>query len=770
MARPTSSGAEVICRVAHRKNRLKTSTPLLILLNLAWLFSACQIAPSKLPAALPAWQLADLRALDPADAPSPEQDLVALSLRHIQGQVQIRLDWLELGLEQAGEVRLDFYTGREVGNSPAISTDCVTGCPTCPATAKQANSAVCPTEPKLSIKLLTNGGIWSSEPLPGLRAQWDSFYDTTLITFQDKTSWLHAGYYVSALVSDPVTANVLDEIGPVLSNGASPPAQAIILAFWNTFTAVTPAQALRQWDGAHSGPLRDRHGLRHLLAASESTHTPIFLLDAKTPAALSALDAVGGLESLQKLASAGVVILPNAANLNEAAPGWLAMQALAESRQVGLDFGLAASPFAYTAQAAAPGYAVWFSFDEKSDGSVQRCLGGYFIPLAGSPTPGLPASPTFTPQATNQGPSLEVRRQLADAFLHSGYTLLGGDFAADTWGMPQAATATLRYLAARPWLKVLDAIEAQQLTATSDGCTQQSLKMPDPNLESVLAELARTPDNPLQQAARQMVETLLTPAAPRLTELRQGYVGQVGHLLAAARWAATPYRQADCSQDLDWDGAAECVLASETIFAVVEPNGGYISVAAALVNGEAHQIIAPSWQLVAGLSDAMDWKPERGVMGDPAAIPGGFFDPADKWRSFQAEAGAGKVVLRDAEGSKTFQISGDGRLVVRFTGNAGQRQAISLGLDAWERFRPGWAERYSAGVFDQGWGWGLAPGLTIQLEAGEASFESTLFRDSLPFLRTPEDPNFAYPAGHYLPFPLAVVTVEGAEKIEMWVR
>jgi hypothetical protein len=86
----------------------------------------------------------------------------------------------------------------------------------------------------------------------------------------------------------------------------------VLLAFWNTVPAYTPAQALRRWDGAHTGPYGERHGLHLLLQAVRRSKVPVVLLDLKTPAALSALDFLGKLPQIQNLSTQGLLILPEA--------------------------------------------------------------------------------------------------------------------------------------------------------------------------------------------------------------------------------------------------------------------------------------------------------------------------------------------------------------------------------------------------------------------------------------------------------------------------
>jgi hypothetical protein len=703
---------------------------LLLLIIAASLLPACQAA--NRPTAQPPWRYADLRALDPADAPTPAVDLVALSLRHVQGQVQVRLDWLDADPERPTPLLLQFF------------------------------SAAHPTQPILQIQRAANGTLHSDPDVTGLRLYEDAFYDTTQVAFDAGKAWLHAGYHLQAQALDPQTAQPLDFIGPAASSGAPPPAIPLLLAFWNTFDAVTPAQALRLWDGAHSGPGRERHGLRHLLEAVRANQIPVFLLDLKTPPALSALDAVGGTRPLQNLAAHQLALLPDVAPVGQAAPTGFIADSLAASRQTGLAFGLPASAWAYVPQFAGvlpPGYAGWVTLAQ--DGSPPRCAAAWPIRLQNPP-----AAATGERQATPAGPSLAVRRSLANATANPGYTLLGGDFMADAWGNPLAASATLRYLKARPWLQWLDAHSITPSASRAAGC----LPPVDTPPSVIFTALAQAPHNALQHSAQQMLAMLLSPTDPARANLRQSAIGQVGHLLAAARWAASPAGRADCAQDLDWDGAAECVLASERWFVVIEPTGGYISLAALLSDGATHQVIAPSWQFGVGLADPMTWQPDAGLAADPAALPGAFFDPANPWRPFRATASIGQVRLEDAAGSKTFRVDGD-RLTVWLAGDAGEKQTLVIALDAWRRLQPGWAGEYRQDVSSPGgWGWRLAHGPQVWLDVGEAVLDVQAFNASQPFWDTPEDPNFAYPAGHFSLFPLAVVTLSQAATVEISVR
>lgn len=735
------SPANRICRISNRGY-----LGFVLVVIVAILLPACQNRTTNLPPPMPKWQYTDLRALDPADAPTPGQDLVALSLRHEQEQVQIRLDWLDIGEIAECDVYIHFFAGAS-------------------------------DEPSLSISLPASGGILASRSVSGLRVYRDLFYDTWFVVFNiDDILWLHAQYKISIESVDKTNGQVVDQIGPLASDAPAPPPVPILLAFWNTFSASTPAQAIRQWDGAHTGPLGDRHGLRYLLMAAEATHTPIFLLDIKTPSSLSALDFVGGLATLQRLEKEGLAILPDAISLDGSAqPEWANQQNAADSRQAGLDFGLPASLLLYAPvapQSFLPGYEALFTLQTNAMPTPHNCQGQVYFLLNDSPLHGTQATANFIPQASGEGPALSVRQLLANAHLYNGYTQLGGDFTADTWGMPQAAQATLRYLAARPWLQVLDENDVQQITATEEGCSTAETTGNAPIYASVLAELARTPDNQFKRAAWQMYTSLQTPVASNIAGLRHAYSGQVGHLLAAARWVDNPRPITDCSQDIDWDGDPECQLASQDLFAVIERQGGYVSIAAVIIDGKPHQVIAPSWQFTVGLSDPMEWRLEDGVAADPGALPGAFFDPSDKWIPYTVtQDEAGKIILL-AEGSqKTFWVE-NAELLVNYEVDRPHTERLSFALDGWRRFAPSWWQSFQGNDIENGWEWSLASGIkvTILAESPAADIQSISFGDSQPYLSEPEDPNFAYPAGHYLPFPLTTSTIDNPTRIRLRVE
>jgi hypothetical protein len=780
--------------------RLLFVKALLRLALVALLLAACQ--PPRSPSAFtpaPPWSYATLRAMDPADAPHPSQDLIALYVREIDQALQFRLDLLDLTSALDYDLYLALDTGPEGatllpgGGEADIAWDVLISLPTAgPIQARDAHG----------------------QPLAGLKLRLvrDPLLDTLTLSLDPQALQL-AGqpFRVQVFAGPPGSATLSDRLGPIRSDAPPPRRAALLLAFWNVFPAYTPAQALRLWDGAHSGSGRSRHGLRYLLNAAEAAHTPIVLLDLKTPTALVALEYLGNLPRLQNLADRGLVVLPDAApgfipppnsgnTLPFIPPAWVLERALLDSRQTGSVFGLPASALIYASivpENLSPDYqGIFTTRPSITEPSQFEPVSSWQNRLLFS----LPASSTNTgspdPQATADGLSLAARRaliaQATDPYaIANGYVFLGGDLSRAAWGEPEAAARTLTYIAAHPWIDPLAADELLDLTpalensptytATASASldtpetllyTSQGVPLPSgltaAQLHAALLEaLQQAPDNLASQQAWQAYQTLMNPS-PATPELRAAYLGSIGHLLVAARWAEAPALRADCAADLDWDGLPECILASESFFTLFEADGARLTIAFALTEDGLHQIIAPTSQLFVGLGDPMLWELRRGEAADPGLIPGAFVDSQHTWDIYVPNTSPGQIVFtsQDRLRRKVFTLT-DAGLCANYSGFAGNTTIrISLGIDPWSRFDPGWGARYSESPGPGSWAWGITPGPRVAIQTTGA-LTAQSFRASHPALSAPEDPNFDYPPGHYLPFPLALVEISGEGDISI---
>ncbi|MEW5827981.1 MAG: hypothetical protein AB1846_03755, partial [Chloroflexota bacterium] len=239
-----------------------------VLLLLLALLTAC--AP---PPAAPAWQPSHLRALDPADSPNPATDLTAVYLRQSGSDLQIRLDLLDLHSESRYEILLYLWDEGPFADAPlviAIPSDGV---------AEVLDSGAC------------TAGI-----IP--RVARDFGLDTVTVSL--RRADVGPAPRLDVAAATPGSAAPDDQLrGLALDAPAPETALPVIFAFYDTFQSETPAQTLRSWDGAHTGPRGERHGLRYLLDAAEANHIPLLLLDLRTPRNLSALDAAGILPGIQ---------------------------------------------------------------------------------------------------------------------------------------------------------------------------------------------------------------------------------------------------------------------------------------------------------------------------------------------------------------------------------------------------------------------------------------------------------------------------------------
>jgi hypothetical protein len=381
-------------------------------------------------------------------------------------------------------------------------------------------------------------------------------------------------------------------------------------------------------------------------------------------------------------------------------------------------------------------------------------------------------------QATPDGPSLEVRRALAQTALaaqrvnspeYSPILVLGGDLPSSTWGNPQIARTTFHYLAVHPWIQPL---YTHDLLAMRPSQAAQPVPPSWSNTSVFLDDLQAAPSNSLAEAAWQAYQALLAPLAPApegLDNLRAAYLGQIEPLLVAARWVEKPVAQASCDTDIDQDGKPECILASKNIFAVFEVKSGALTYLFVTTRNGTHQIIGPSSQFLIGASQPSEWDLSLGLTADPAVIPGAFSGTVT---AYYPVVGSDSLTFTSPDGSsKTFQLFPSGIHVDYITPIPVITQ-LPLALDPWERFTPGWADRYNGQELPQGWAWELsaippagimpispmvdASPVRVELKTS-ASFSTRSFTESLPYLFIPEDPNRDYPAGHFLPFPMAVV-------------
>jgi hypothetical protein len=597
-----------------------------------------------------------LRALDPADTANPAYDITAIYLRQVDDRLQIRVDLL--GFQKAADLFLDIKI--RDASAPAAEPFLI-------RIPSGDNSARISLDPMLAT-------VTADVPLSEIPSR------------------------PRVDISTPE-----DEINNLTLDGPVPAQTApLLLTFYDTFAGRFPAEALRSWDGAHTGPRGERHGLKHLLDAAEEYRIPIVLLDLKEPETLSALDAMGLLPQIQQMEQEGLLILPDSSDQGTAL------------------FGFSPNPFSWSGIPLRGTLTSRFAFESFSNPNhLHRPLFSQttIIPVAAESDSGQP---------TREGPSIEVRRALLETALNSDekdLLVLGGNFQSTTWGSPDMVGGTLAYFASRPYIQIL----------TSDDLMNFPAKFSKPELRHP------SPDESIDK---------LETHYQNLTRPVLDFV---------ANWRGSPL--SSCTTDLDQDGQPECILADEKYLAIFDPQGARMTYLFAVerdgreaspkggIPPHLHQLIGPSWQVAPGID----------------AYPGAFADMDDPFKPYESAFEGNSLVFTSLDGTrtKTFKLTDTG-LEVEYQTQEPVTTQIPLLVQPETRFTPGWANEYMQEKTPGGITWGLENRSMVSVQA-EGPVTMRTFNESLSLLTTPEDPDFAYPAGHYVPFPMAVVEINVEE-------
>lgn len=562
-----------------------------------------------------------------------------------------------------------------------------------------------------------------------------------------------------AFLSPAAGAPPVDTLGPIRFD-SPPPAQApLLLVFWDTLPSITPAQALRRWDGAHTGPYGQRHGLKILLDSALRRQIPLVLLDLNYPRTLAVLQAFDGLDLVRSMQKEGLVLLPdlNPEPVDKSTDSYAKYISITNPHIL---YGSYSLPLP-------PGYSTAFAWlnDPGHLGFTQNTR---LIPLPGQP--GSEWNPP-DPEINEHGLSIEVRRQLLQVAISADpgdLVVLGGSLPRSPWGDLMLVGSALDYIQNHPWIQPLTP-EQMMTFPTQDNqplcpdliCRAEAASE-SPLQHSIQPKLENAPGNLFNRLAHQVYQALTTPQSDaRLSSLQSAYLGSAAYLISAAEWASAPGHMSTCSIDLDLDGSNECLLASEDVFLVTSTLGGRLVFAAAQTPSGPVQLIGPRSQLAVGLGDPRDWKPGQGLGADPQEIPGAFTDGQNPFSSYTVELSSAEIVFQSQEQGrqKRYQLT-PGGFKVRISSQQPVITRLPLILLDEQVYQPGWLDRYtSSPPADTKWAWGMKKGACVILTTADAQLTTNAFTESRALLKQPENPNLAYPAGHFLPFPMALVEI-----------
>lgn len=703
----------------------------------------------------------------------PELDLTAVYAKNRHDELDFRLEMLDVPFVQQADIYLllDLYPGspNSIQNRPI--------------TLEGADVIAHFSADGLHRAWYAQQG--DPLPQPQLRIQRNPVLDLIDLHIAVREPvFLPARVRMQVLITSPGDTIPAD-LSPEFSlKGQPPPPADVFFAFWDTFPAHTPAQALRSWDGAHSGPFGERHGLSPLLDNFRQFQIPVLLADILEPGALSGLDYLGGLGKLQRLSEDSPLMLssslpPLPAFLAD--PRQTASAILAENKLAAQAAGLQHCPCYYLPDANGLPY---FNSQTGLLLTHRQPSGGQdpYLQLIRRGQQKIVLLPETPLQALDRsGLTAAGRRAVLQTALAStgsgrapAILALGGSLPLSGWGDPGAAHSALEYLVVRPWIKYLSVSDlAGRRPADADSLSDFSAAFASTDSSSRSLSLAGLSPGAAWSAGR----ALLQPPLPQIADWvsMQNAYRWVPALLAwvESQTASEPHNE-NCSLLVSGLPEPLCVLANHNMLAVIDPHQTgllYLGIWRAGNNAYA-QIIGPSAQLVVGLSDPARWQPEAGPFADPAVYPGGF-STGDPLQDFQS--GEAQLILFYPQYTIAYQLLDLGLEVhLRCRQTAGcQIPALDvpLVLTPQTRFDQDWAETYgyafsaNGSMLNIGW----FDGLRVQVHSTTA-LQLASFSDSPAPQNRRENPDRDYPAGHFLPLGFSLLEISPPTGQDLLVR
>jgi len=755
----------------------------IFILVIALLLTGCQSVQGKLTKnGLLDWKYGDLRLLDPIDAIEPDRDLIALYTRINDQSFQIRIDFLDL----LSSSRNDIYLA--VDTNPGGLTQ---------IEANKNDLIPVKFSWDYLIKIPSTGkaAIINDHLLPvygmALLIVRDVTQDRMIISFNKNILPISLGATKLQVIITPPNQNVVADQSDLFSiDSPSPPRAKVSFAFWNTFSASTPAQTLRSWAGAHSGPLSSRHGLKYLLDAADQTGSSLLLFDILTPETISAFDYLNALPRFRELTNRGILASPffgttahsdmmddfeNTYLDKLATNNWdinniWNIKSNVDTKSINRNSDLFMLLNSYSLYVNKD-YLFGINDYAHLSNNGNTCSILFFRSNVSTNTTGL---------------SVECKRLLLSSAMSAPPSLLilGGDFSNSVLGDPHISAEVFNYIEEHPWIQILsiyDLMKASNLELykpLTDYVTQLGLseQAQHPNTSNKLAftteqekvyeALIHSPKNEITDLAWRIYYSITRPASSDLISLGISYMGQIGELLSAAAWAEKPTPNFSCDIDLDYDGKNECILANYRVFAIVEPEGGYIPFVFSLDDSGIHQVIGPTWEFIVGMSDPSIWDLSLGVRSDSEQILGAFSDSFDSWNYYNISLTNNKVVMTSDNMAMRKSVSilpNSIHVQIHNIDKSSTNSSIPLVVDPWLRYTtPGWGDLYTMITSPSKFLWGINSGESVDIRSTNR-ITGFSFNATHAALAYPEDPNFDYSRGHYLPFPMALAEINTSE-------
>ncbi len=523
----------------------------------------------------------------------------------------------------------------------------------------------------------------------------------------------------------------------------------ITLMAFNTHPGYQPSQILRFWNGAHTGPNGQRHGLKYLLDAAGSTQIPVTLLDLNTPSGLASIEFLDISEKLKKLQASSILFLPIPINVNT--PSYPIILNSFQENMINLGY--------------------------VNQNLVFYNLNQQFLVKYGNYTQSIDLTPDYEikalsemesyqdPFSTNGLSELTIKK-IFHNYLNSKNTTnilfpLNKSNIADR----AYASEIFASLKSHPWLEVEIPFQQKFDTNPTKSMSESNEFSTKKILSDELTETILLSKGSFQNYLFDYINDLLgNKQSEKFVELSQRYLPNIYYYIAANQWEANPEMKTGCNQDIDNDGMTECLLISRDYFGIIELDGGRLAFLAVRSGNSVYQLIGPSSSIMFGLGPEEEWNIKESVFADPQEIPGAFFDDNGNWNNYQpVDISENSVVIIDkiTNTSKKFSINEDG---FRFENNANEIKSIYIPVilspDCMRINK--WQQHYNVFQFDTASNIKMnCSNETINIKfSPPISSEISSFIESEKLMLLPENPEFSYPEGFYIKIGVSLVELK----------
>ena len=158
------------------------------------------------------------------------------------------------------------------------------------------------------------------------------------------------------------------------------------------------------------------------------------------------------------------------------------------------------------------------------------------------------------------------------------------------------------------------------------------------------------------------------------------------------------------------------------------------------------------------MSDPAFWDITKGIFSDPNVIPGAFSE-SDKQYIFQSKTQSILLNAENEEINKQIYLTSDGFAISYHSEpSSNHLPQIPIILDPWKRYEKNWKTNFNYRKDDRTVTFKINKNNFLQINLS-VPFSIDSFLDSEETFQKPENPNYDYPAGNLLPYPLSKITL-----------